>query len=158
MKRTMKNNLQVITAPMNMPKSVTQACSKVWSENYIESGAVFTSVKDFIPPNISDICYTYGSVCFSPRELTRDLVVHESVHVTQQGDKPDEWWDRYGDDVEFRYSQELEAYRAQYKYILSVSSRAIAFDHAKRLARDMSSHMYGSMCTFNQALQDILRK
>lgn len=139
-----------------MPQSVKSAVIKVWSSNLTDKQKF--SSKPPLPDNIADICYTYGPICFSPRELSRDLVVHESVHVTQQGDKPDEWWDRYGDDVDFRYSQELEAYRAQYKYILSVSSRAIAFDHAKRLARDMSSHMYGSMCTFNQALQDILRK
>lgn len=155
----MKNNLQVITAPMNMPKSVTRACSKVWSENYIKSGkAYITSASDFIPPNISDICYTYGPICFSPRELTRDLVVHESVHTEQQGDNPDAWWDRYGDDPEFRYAQELEAYRAQYKYILGVTNRQTAFNCAKRFASDMSAPMYGKMCTYNQALQDILRK
>lgn len=155
MKKTMINNLQVITTPSQMPKSVTKACSKVWSEN-VKKGAV--SVSDFIPKNISDICYTYGAICFSPRELTRDLVVHESVHVTQQGDKPDEWWDKYGDDAQFRYSQELEAYRSQYKYILANSNKATAFNHAKRFASDMSSPMYGKMCTFNQALQDILLK
>lgn len=155
----MINNIQVVTVPINMPKSVTQACAKVWSENYVSSAKQkITTTSDFIPPNIKDICYTYGPICFSPRELTRDLIAHESVHVTQQGTNPDEWWNKYGEDPVFRYSQELEAYRAQYKYILANSTKQVAFAHAKRFAGDMSSPMYGMMCTFNQALQDILRK
>lgn len=130
----------------DMPKSVKTAISKIWKK---------------IPSNVSDICYTYGAVCFSPRQLTKDLIVHESVHTEQQSrDKlsPDLWWERYGDDSKFRYEQELEAYRAQYKYILAQTNKSTAFNHAKRFAGDMSATMYGDMCTFNQALQDILRK
>ena len=155
MKTIMINNLQVITVPSEMPKSVTKACSKVWAENIT---AKHRDVLDFIPKNISSICYTYGPICYSPVSLSRDLVVHESTHTAQQGDNPDSWWDKYGDDPAFRYSQELEAYRAQYKYILANSNKSVAFNHAKRFATDMSSPMYGKMCTFNQALQDILLK
>lgn len=139
----MKSNILAILNHSDMPQSVKDALVKIWKK---------------IPDNISSICYTYGELCYSPIELTRDLIVHESVHTEQQGDNPDAWWSRYGEDKEFRYSQELEAYRAQYKYILSNSSRAVAFDHAKRFAKDMSSPMYGDMCTYNKALQDILRK
>jgi hypothetical protein len=140
----MKNNIISVMPPTeDMPKSVKTAISKIWKK---------------IPDNVSDICYTYGAICFSPRVLTRDLIVHESVHTTQQGGKIDEWWERYGDDVEFRYSQELEAYRAQYKYILAQTNKSTAFNHAKRFAGDMSSAMYGDMCTYNRALQDILHK
>lgn len=139
----MKNKILATLNPVDMPQSVKGALVAIWKE---------------IPKNISDICYTYGEICYSPRELTRDLLVHESVHTEQQGSNLDAWWKRYGTDVEFRYSQELEAYRAQYKYILAVKGKGQAFICAKRFAGDMSAPMYGNMCTFNKALQDILRK
>lgn len=143
----MKNNIVLLSNPAEMPQSVKTSILRIW--------------KDKIPENIANICYTYGVTCFSPRELTKDLIVHESVHTEQQGRDgltPDSWWDKYGVDILFRYEQELEAYRAQYKYILANHNKAVAFNCAKRFASDMSSPMYGNMCTFNQALQDILRK
>lgn len=132
-------------SPKDMPASVKKAITTIWAKN------------KRIPSNIADICYTYGPVCYSPRELSRDLIVHESVHTTQQGENPDAWWERYGVDESFRYSQELEAYRAQYRYIKGNLGARKAYSHAERFAGDMSAEMYGGMCTKAQALRDILR-
>jgi len=130
--------------PMQMPRSVVKALATIW--------------KGAVPANIKDICYTYGDTCYTTSERLRtDLERHEMTHTKQQGADPDDWWAMYGRSPKFRYEQELEAYRVQYKYVLAKDGRIKAFEFAKHLARDMSSPMYGDMCTFNQALQDILR-
>jgi len=139
----MKNNILTIQNPLDMPACIKKALGKIWKA---------------LPDNMSDICYTYGFICYSPRELSRDLIVHESVHARQQGSNPDEWWQKYGEDIPFRYSQELEAYKAQYKYICAQLGDRKAFFYAKRFASDMSAPMYGDMCNYQQALYDILRK
>lgn len=130
-----------------MPKSVTKALSQVWATKGI-------------PKNIETICYTYGDTCYSPYPLSKDLIVHESTHTEQQkrsGMTPDIWWNLYGSDPKFRYEQEMEAYRAQYKYLVATIGKRKAFNGAKIFASQMSAPMYGGMATFNQALQDLLR-
>lgn len=128
--------------PLEMPKSVTSALAKIWTKG--------------IPSNIRDICYTYGDICYTPTNLSKDLEVHEEVHSRQQGDNPDAWWFKYGNDPEFRYAQELEAYRAQYAYLRKVNKRK-AFKIATYLARDLSSPMYGGICSYQKALLEITR-
>lgn len=51
-------------------------------------------------------------------QITKDLEVHEMVHLEQQerlGDA-DIWWDKYLSDANFRKEQEIEAYKAQLVY------------------------------------------
>lgn len=129
--------------PMKMPKSVVEACAKIWEGT--------------LPSNMASICYTYGETCYTPRPLTKDLERHELTHTKQQGSDPDWWWIHFGNDPKFRYEQELEAYRVQYQYYKAVHGKVKAFEFAKYLANDMASPMYGNMCTEHQALQDILR-
>ena len=65
--------------------------------------------------------FTYGQNLHCSDKFTppADILVHESVHARQQGDYPREWWQRYFEDPMFRLSQELEAYRTQYKFYCS---------------------------------------
>lgn len=141
----MKNNILTVQSPLHMPKSVKTAISKIWKK---------------IPDNVSNICYSYGEICFSPRELTRDLVVHESTHTEQQRlfGSVDSWWEEYGNNSEFRYQQEVEAYRNQYLYIVATKGKRIGYMSAEMFASEMASEMYGGMCTKTRALQDILHK
>lgn len=125
---------------MQLPQSVKDALDKVWTG---------------VPDNISNIIYTYGDTCYTTGPIPRDLEEHEKIHTKQQGDNPDGWWNRYGDDVEFRYSQELEAYRRQYQYFKAIHGKIKGFKYATLLAKDMSSPVYGNMCTYNQAIMAI---
>lgn len=67
------------------------------------------------------IVYTYGNVVHVKKGVLRDDVeAHETIHVVQQMNYPggpSEWWKRYMSDSEFCLEQELEAYRAQYKFV-----------------------------------------
>jgi len=142
-KRYTKTLSMKTALPMNMPQSVKDALARIWTK---------------LPPNMREICYTYGDICFTPRDLPLDVEKHEEVHQRQQGDKPDEWWSLYGRSPQFRYEQELEAYRVQYQFFLARNGKRKAFEFAKRLARDMSAEMYGGMCSYERALFDLIKK
>ena len=118
-------------------------------------------VRDY-PPNIDKIrkvfpikdntVFTYGDTIYAPHitfTLSNDLIVHEETHTRQQGDDPEGWWDRYMEDHEFRFQQELEAYRAQYRaYCKVVKDRNRCFNFLVVIAKDLSSPLYGGVCDF----------
>ncbi len=67
------------------------------------------------------VVFTYGdTIHFYKGSLTPDIIVHEKVHIRQQTSFEGgaaAWWGKYFIDEEFRLSQELEAYRAQWAYV-----------------------------------------
>lgn len=69
------------------------------------------------------VVFTVGDTIHAMRfPLPADLYEHEKTHVIQQSNYAGgwtAWWDRYLDDPYFRYTQEIEAYRNQYKYFCS---------------------------------------
>lgn len=132
------------------------------------------------PPNFEAICavfpavrdhkgaiFTYGDFIYAPHlapgtELAGHLNVHEQVHMCQQKEigGPEVWWDRYLTDVDFRLEQEVEAYRAQYQFVLNLYSpkneglKRFLFD----LACDLSGPLYGNMIDYGGAEIKIKRK
>lgn len=126
------------------------------------------NIKIEYPPNIKDlekaftltnrIVFTYGDTIYNPNNgyLEEAIIKHEEVHSKQQGDNPQEWWDKYLKDVDFRLEQELEAYKVQYKTIqLTLKDKGRLFQYAMGLARDLSSGMYGNIIATDVALNKI---
>lgn len=129
-------------------------------------------IKDKYPPNIQKIRETFSSYTFdnsqtffaylpyiynpSGIEIPTDLLFHESIHLKQQGNNPEQWWDKYLSDAKFRLEQELEAYRQQYKF-----AKKIIKDRNKlaiglmRMANCLSGPMYGNLLTQKEALEKI---
>lgn len=124
-------------------------------------------VKDF-PPNYEEICkhfnvrgnkkviFTFGDSIYHPysskKAITTDLVIHEKTHEKQQGNDPIGWWKRYFDDPDFRLSQELEAYRNQYKFY--IKSHYNFFDRNRflnHIASVLSGENYGGVVNFEKA-------
>lgn len=70
------------------------------------------------------VVFTVGDTIHSQTwPLSPDLLIHEKTHVTQQNNYDGgayAWWDRYFEDPYFRYVQEIEAYRNQYKALCNV--------------------------------------
>lgn len=118
--------------------------------------------------------FTYGNKIYIPsgERISDNLLVHEKVHVGQQlfytppqvtpleegkpmpKEGPDGWWDRYLKDPEFRLSQEVEAYREQYRYFCDRHSnyrKQGAFLAA--IAQDLSGPMYGEILSFDEAIK-----
>jgi len=124
-------------------------------------------IKYEYPPNIEEIravfplhrgiIFTYGDVLYNPDkgEIDEALIKHEETHTKQQGDNPDEWWKRYFIDKEFRAEQEIEAYRNQYKYAVENYNRQQRKFLLKVISKDLSSPMYGSIMTTEEAKQTI---
>jgi len=124
-------------------------------------------IKDY-PPNIEKIrvvfklrptlVFTYGYKIYNPSGgfIDKPLLKHEETHTLQQAAGIEEWWDKYLQDPEFRLSQELEAYRNQYreakKYIFNKNK---LFNFLKLIALDFSSEMYGNIIDFSSAMKVI---
>ena len=120
------------------------------------------------PPNIEEIrqaftlhkgiVFTYGSRVYNPDAgfINPPLMAHEMVHSKQQGDDPAGWWERYLRDVPWRASQEVMAYRKQFKEIKKVTQdRELRMRWLIKVAKDLSGPMYGSPMQFQKAFQAI---
>lgn len=84
------------------------------------------------------ICIVWGDTCHSINDVRPDLWAHEEVHCEQQRFMgPDIWWETYITNSEFRLNQEVEAYRAQIKYLR---------DHSDEMSRDVRRFAIDSMC------------
>jgi hypothetical protein len=97
----------------------------------------------------------YGDSIYVPdKGISTDLLIHELVHCKRQGGKDGarRWWEKYFEDKEFRKSEELLAYREQYKYCCQVHK-----DRNKRakilvaLAQELCSPMYDLGCWGEEA-------
>ena len=121
------------------------------------------------PPNIEKIkavveitpltIFTYGDTIYNPgghSPFPPELEAHEVVHSIQQGQDPEAWWDKYLSDVNFRLSQELDAYKAQYKKFRHLTkNKKLRNELADRLAKDLASPLYGNIIDYYTARQKI---
>jgi hypothetical protein len=107
----------------------------------------------------SDVIFTYGDLITTHSGMmTEDLIAHESHHTVQQEEfgGPDKWWKKYLADPEFRYEQELECYRLQYKWLIkNEKSRNQVFRFLDHYARSLSGEMYGGLATYSEAMKAI---
>ena len=113
-------------------------------------------IKHFPVEENKNVVFTYGDTLYAPNlkenEIISDhLKAHESTHTAQQGDKPDNWWDKYIADVDFRLSQEVEAYHNQYMFIKSRYGTNTANKMVVQLASDLISEIYQFDLTYNTA-------
>lgn len=116
---------------------------------YEKIAAVFPEVR-----NRRGVVFTYGDTLYNPSGYSIDdeLMIHEDVHVAQQAKMgKDEWWDKYLADPQFRTDQELEAYRAQFAATRERYGRPVWRRELKRLARDLSSPIYGNILSPDEA-------
>jgi hypothetical protein len=122
------------------------------------------------PPNYKDIVatlhptantvFTYGNTVYAPGHdwIDNALAVHEGVHSQRQeeGVGPLKWWELYLQDPQFRLTEELVAYRAQYKYFCKqVKAKKVRRAFLEAIAKDLSGPMYGGLMTFDRAKAEI---
>lgn len=107
----------------------------------------------------NDIIITYGGTMYSRRPVIRpDVMEHEKVHVKQQKifSSPAEWYAKYIHNPEFRLEQELEAYKAQVKWIrdnTEYTTRDMRRSIIRTIASELSSSIYGNIITYHKALE-----
>jgi len=108
--------------------------------------------------NGTEPVFTYGDTIYNPysADIDESLFAHEATHTEQQGEDPEGWWVRYFKEPEFRFEQELQAYRVQYRVIKTLmKDRNRAAQMLVKIASDLSSPMYGSMCSLREAKKQI---
>lgn len=105
------------------------------------------------------VIFPFNQKVYTRYQLPEHLKVHEEIHIKQQGHLLGsiKWVILYVTSTSFRLEQELEAYRAQYKYIFKNSSRNEANTLLIKISKDLSSEMYGSMVSFEEAKR-LIRK
>lgn len=118
--------------------------------NYNQIAAAF-NIEDH-----KNVIFTYGDALYVPAgdhvRIDKPLMKHEERHSAQQREiGVDAWWERFLADPGFRLSQELEAYREQYKAMAAIDpiKRVGYLNH---IARDLSSEIYGNLMTFEEAV------
>lgn len=126
------------------------------------------TVKEEFPPNYAEIAarfdltgiqpvFAYGEVLYNPysAHLDEHLLVHEEAHSKRQQGWVEEWWDMYLESDDFRLLEEVIAYRAQYDWYKSRYDKRSAGKLLIALATDLSSDMYGNICSFTDAIRYI---
>ena len=90
--------------------------------------------------------FAYGDTLYNPAggNISADLMEHEQTHQKQQAEMGvTVWWNRYLHNADFRLSQEIEAYKAQYKYFCQqYTDRNVRMRFLNRIASDLASPMY----------------
>lgn len=116
----------------------------------------YKEIKKVLNPNELTI-FTYGDTIYNPtpNDIPDHLMVHEQTHSIRQGDDPAGWWDKYLVDPKFRVEEELVAYRNQYKEYIKHHDRNATNLFCMKIARDLSSPIYGNVMTFSRAFEEI---
>lgn len=105
-----------------------------------------------------NVVIAFADKIYSLVDISDDLQVHEFTHNKQQRYSKfwgTIWWARYILSKKFRYSQELEAYRKQYRYVQKFYQAYKALEILKRIAGDLSGPIYGHLKEYDEALRDI---
>lgn len=107
----------------------------------------------FPDADMNGVYLAFWNTIWMPKEVEVcpvAMVVHESVHLKQQGDSligALVWWTKYIFSKSFRLSQELEAYQVQVKWFDDTQGASYKqkFLYRKEIARILSSSMYGNI-------------
>lgn len=106
------------------------------------------------------VVFSYDGKLYNPLagNVAMHLMKHEMVHAEQQikigGSEL--WWNKYLVDKDFRFNQEVEAYGVQYKYFCSLKSDQFKQRvFLNKIAGDLASPIYGSICTVDEAISVI---
>ena len=102
------------------------------------------------------VIFTYGDTIYCKNDIPEHKILHESVHIKQQGDESDKWWDKYFEDVNFRLQQEIEAYLAENKILNKIKDRNTRFKLKEFNARCLSGKMYGNIISYQEAIKILM--
>jgi len=120
-------------------------------------------LKVFFPDaDMKEVYLAFWKYIFMPegtKECPVALVVHESVHLKQQGSLIGAliWWVKYIVSKKFRYSQELEAYQVQVKWFDDTQLAGLKkrYLYRKEMAGMLASPMYGNIVNKDEAFKQL---
>lgn len=108
-------------------------------------------------PSIANrpVVFSYGNKLYNPTNasIPEHLMVHEKTHSRQQAQFPsvEKWWEDYLTEPNFRLIQEVEAYQEQYRFFSASTTRELRKSFLHKIAKDLSSPMYGNLCSYEYA-------
>lgn len=92
-----------------------------------------------------------GKIHTKVGKVSDHIYVHEQVHLKQQEKySPDDYLDKYIEDIEFRFQMELEAFQAEIAYIREFYKKAIVEDKIDKICRTLSSSIYGNIISYEE--------
>ncbi len=133
----------------------------------------FAAVKLVFPECVKPgVMFCYGDTIYNPSGVyvQPHLLAHEAIHSARQtvnywqaadgrefpNWSPEEWWDRYLKEPQFRFSEELFAHVAEYRYLRdSTKSRATRREYLRVVAERLASPLYGSTVSMPEAMREI---
>jgi len=121
--------------------------------------SIYLLVKDFpllsryrelFDINEDEVAFPYDGKIYSNKELSPELLAHETVHFQQQKDIGlDEWQEQYLTNPSFRVKMEIEAYKKQLTFY---TANKDVYDIGRtQMAKVLSSPMYGNVITYKEA-------
>lgn len=110
-----------------------------------------------------EVLFAWGNRIYNPMGVVipPELVVHEEAHGRRQGSNEStitDWWRRYLHQPEFRLIEEVEAHRAEYRFLLENANRRERRAALKRVARRLASPLYGAMVKPHEARRLLQRR
>lgn len=119
--------------------------------NYIEILKVFDVAN-------KPVVFCYGDTIFNPKNLSinQAIVAHEEIHSRRQGDDPEEWWNSYLNERDFRLNEEILAHVTEWRFFKDLKTpRNIRRLYKKGIAERLSSSIYGDLVSYKEALKII---
>lgn len=124
-------------------------------------------IEQALPPNFKDIVkvfpraadngvlFCWNDIIFNPsgHHIAPSIVVHEQVHSKRQDGKPQDWWDKYLVDGEFRLKEELLAHTMEFLIASEGKGRHDRRGNLVVVAKKLSSPLYGGMVSYDEAKQ-----
>lgn len=117
----------------------------------------------FVVPKFPSIPLDRVGVCWGDYVYSRDTMAfshpqklaHEAIHAEQQNHNRALgliWWWKYATDAQFRLQEELEAYRAEWRWILeNMPDPHINFKFLDGMAKELASPHYGGLLSVHTA-------
>lgn len=126
------------------------------------------NIKNERPPNYDKIVaaipsvvkypnafFCYGDTIYNPSGafITREKIAHEEYHSREQlAVGVDWWWERYLEDKDFRFNEELPAYIIEYRlFCVHYKDKNQQNKYLNWVAGDLAAEPYGSKCTLAEA-------
>jgi len=102
---------------------------------------------------------TFNKTVYTPGWISEDIVAHEMVHVKQQKNffYAIWWWFRHTTSRTFRYNQELEAYRTQYRWILQNVKGMKQAEAAFKVRVSIAGGLGGPLYKWLKPVEEIMR-
>lgn len=113
--------------------------------------------RERFPINADTVFVYIDTIYTNIDELPYDVFFHELKHLEQQEEYgPLNWLNFYWKSPKFRLDQELEAYRYQLDKVKELTNdRQEHFNILTECARNLSSELYGKLCTYQQAVDKL---